>query len=181
MPIKSKFVQTVTVIDPDSVAGVEIEIRKLETGGMMGVDASYLEQDVGPVYSPYDRGIVVAISSSEEPPTVNRCPISYPHQPHDYCDGTPASTRKLPMPATTDELLQWLADKGIVAFLRNCKVGTLNGIPATFDYTHGAALQWTKGAYMSRRHTTEAEGETALQALQKAIAKAKEEGCPDLE
>lgn len=24
---------------------------------------------------------------------INRCPVSYAHQPHDHCDGTPAHTR----------------------------------------------------------------------------------------
>lgn len=29
-------------------------------------------------------------------PVINRCPVSYQHMPHDYCDGTPSDTRKLP-------------------------------------------------------------------------------------
>lgn len=29
-------------------------------------------------------------------PVVNRCPVSYDHLPHDFCDGTPADTRPLP-------------------------------------------------------------------------------------
>ena len=57
--IKSKFVTVVEVIDPDTNAPVEVEIRKLETGGMIGIDGSYLEQEVGPVYSPFDKGVEI--------------------------------------------------------------------------------------------------------------------------
>ena len=63
--IKSKFVQVVTVTDPDTKLPVEVEIRKLETGGMVGIDASYLEQEVGPVYSPFDKGIEIDIPDDE--------------------------------------------------------------------------------------------------------------------
>lgn len=64
--IKSKFVQVVTVTDPDTNLPVEVEIRKLETGGMVGIDASYLEQEVGPVHSPFDNGIEIDIPDDEE-------------------------------------------------------------------------------------------------------------------
>lgn len=37
----------------------------------------------------------LATLSQIAPPPVNRCPISYAHQPHDYCDGTPSDHRKL--------------------------------------------------------------------------------------
>src|SRR2546425_11280817 len=43
-PIKTTFVQTVTVIDPDSKQPVELEVRKLVSGGMVGIDGSWLEQ-----------------------------------------------------------------------------------------------------------------------------------------
>lgn len=64
--IKTKHVTTVTVIDPDSKLPVEVEIRKLETGGMVGIDGSYLEGDVGDVYSPYDNGVQLNIPDDEE-------------------------------------------------------------------------------------------------------------------
>jgi len=63
--IKTKYIQTVTVVDPDSGGEVAIEVRKLETGPMVGIDESYLEQDVGPVYSPYDRGVELEIPDDE--------------------------------------------------------------------------------------------------------------------
>lgn len=63
--IKSKYVTVVTVIDPDTKLPVEVEIRKLESGGMIGVDASWLDQDVGPVYSPYDKGDEIDIPDNE--------------------------------------------------------------------------------------------------------------------
>lgn len=67
--IKSVYVDTVTVSDPDSKLPVELEIRKLEGGGMVGIDASYLEADVGPVYSPYDKNYQLDIPDDEAPLT----------------------------------------------------------------------------------------------------------------
>ena len=64
--IKTKYVTKVTVIDPDSGGEVEVEIRKMETGAMVGIDGSYREQDVGPVYSPYDKGVKLNIPDDEE-------------------------------------------------------------------------------------------------------------------
>ena len=63
--IKSKFVSLITVTDPDSNAEVEMEIRKLETGAMIGIDGSFLLSDVGTVYSPYDKGVAVEIPDNE--------------------------------------------------------------------------------------------------------------------
>jgi hypothetical protein len=63
--IRSRFVIVVTVTDPDSNLPVDVEIRKLENGAMMGIDASYLDQDVGPVYSPFDRNMEVCIPDDE--------------------------------------------------------------------------------------------------------------------
>jgi hypothetical protein len=65
-PITTTFVQTVTVIDPDSKQPVEVEIRKLESGGMVGIDGLWLEQDQGPVYSPYDKGVELVIPDDEQ-------------------------------------------------------------------------------------------------------------------
>ena len=63
--IESKFVKVIEVIDPDTNAPIEIEIRKLDTGAMIGLDGSYLEQDVGVVYSPYDRAEIINIPDNE--------------------------------------------------------------------------------------------------------------------
>jgi len=63
--IKTKYVQTITVIDPDGGGDVSVEVRKLETGPLVGIDGSYLEQDVGPVYSPYDRGMELEIPDED--------------------------------------------------------------------------------------------------------------------
>lgn len=59
VPIGSKFVQVLTVIDPDTKLPVELEIRKMETGPLVGLDGSFLEQDIGTVYSPYDYGVQI--------------------------------------------------------------------------------------------------------------------------
>jgi len=63
--IKSKHVTKIAVIDPDTKAVVDVEIRKLETGGMVGIDGSWLENDVGPVYSPYDLNEEIEIPDDE--------------------------------------------------------------------------------------------------------------------
>jgi hypothetical protein len=56
---KSIFVTVVTVIDPDSKMPVDLEIRKLvESGAMIGIDASFLESDVDNVNNPYNPGTI---------------------------------------------------------------------------------------------------------------------------
>lgn len=54
--IKGKHIQTITVTDPDSGGPVEVAIYKMETGGMVGIDESFLMNTDEPVYSPYDLG-----------------------------------------------------------------------------------------------------------------------------
>ena len=62
----TKYVSSVTVIDPDTNAPVELEIRKeLHTQAMIGIDASFLEQDVGPVYDPYNPHTELEIPDDE--------------------------------------------------------------------------------------------------------------------
>jgi len=56
-PIKAKFVQEVEVLDPDTGLAVDVAIIKLETGGMIGIDSSYISQEGGPLYSPFDEGV----------------------------------------------------------------------------------------------------------------------------
>lgn len=55
---KGKLIKTIIVIDPDSKGEVEIEIYKLEGGGMVGIDASFLETGL-PVYSPFDKNLEI--------------------------------------------------------------------------------------------------------------------------
>jgi hypothetical protein len=54
--IKGTFIKTITVTDPDCGVDVEVSIYKLETGGMIGVDESFLTNTNEPVYSPFDFG-----------------------------------------------------------------------------------------------------------------------------
>ncbi len=54
------------MLDPDSKLPVEIEIRKLESGGMVGIDGSWLAADEGPTYSPYDEGVELVIPGDED-------------------------------------------------------------------------------------------------------------------
>lgn len=55
--IDCKGVKTITVKDPDTNLPVEVVIVKLETGGMMGIDASFLANTDEPVYSCFDKGV----------------------------------------------------------------------------------------------------------------------------
>ena len=57
--ITMKFIKEITVDDPDSNAPVEIIIYKLSTGGMVGIDSSFLSNTDEPVYSPYDFGELI--------------------------------------------------------------------------------------------------------------------------
>jgi len=44
---RAKFLQEVTVIDPDSQGEVQVSIFKHENGGIFGIDSSYIEQVLG--------------------------------------------------------------------------------------------------------------------------------------
>ena len=55
--IKGKLVHHHTVIDPDTGGKVVVCIVKLEIGGMIGIDASFLENTEEPIYSPFDKNI----------------------------------------------------------------------------------------------------------------------------
>lgn len=55
LAIKGKFIQTITVIDPDTGGEVKVDMFKLETGGTVGIDASYIEGTEEPIYSPFDK------------------------------------------------------------------------------------------------------------------------------
>ena len=57
--IKGKLVHHHTVIDPDTGGKVTICVIKLETGGMIGIDASFLEQVEEPIYSPFDKNVEI--------------------------------------------------------------------------------------------------------------------------
>ena len=58
-PIKGKQITEFSVRDPDSKAIVHITVIKLETGGMIGIDSSFLSNTDEPVYSPFDKNIEI--------------------------------------------------------------------------------------------------------------------------
>lgn len=62
----SRHVTTLDIIDPDTKQPVAVEIRKTEGGYLVGIDGSYLEQEVGPVYDPCDFGVELSINDDEE-------------------------------------------------------------------------------------------------------------------
>lgn len=51
----------------DLSTGESVEIRRLEGGGLVGFDGSFLEQmsDEDVLYSPYDEGVTVEVGSDE--------------------------------------------------------------------------------------------------------------------
>jgi hypothetical protein len=53
--IKIKILSVVKVIDPDSGNEVDVTLFKMETGGIIGIDSSFLENTDEPVYSPFDK------------------------------------------------------------------------------------------------------------------------------
>ena len=59
--IKTKQITTITVIDPDTNNEVAVTIYKLETGGIVGVDESFIGNTEEPVYSPFDKGVELAL------------------------------------------------------------------------------------------------------------------------
>lgn len=53
---KAKFVTEIEVIDPDTKNPIKVAIYKEEHGGMIGIDSSYIENEVGDVISPFGNG-----------------------------------------------------------------------------------------------------------------------------
>ena len=66
-PIKAKLVAEVSLTDPDSGSQVEVSIYKMETGGMIGIDSSFLSNTDEPVWSPFDQGVMLDLGESEKP------------------------------------------------------------------------------------------------------------------
>jgi hypothetical protein len=65
MSAKCKWCGTHEFKDPDTGAPVSVDLYKTEGGGVFGVDSSYLEQDVGPVYEPFD-GLLTELDDDED-------------------------------------------------------------------------------------------------------------------
>lgn len=63
--IATKFVQQVTVTDPDTMLPVTVEIRKMATGAMVGLDGSFLENCEDDAFSPYDANTFLDIPDDE--------------------------------------------------------------------------------------------------------------------
>ena len=58
--IKGKFIEKVTIIDSDTGNEVNIDIYKLETGGVIGIDSSFVETEEM-IYSPFDKNVEINI------------------------------------------------------------------------------------------------------------------------
>ena len=60
--------EEVTVVDIELPSGdvvTQCLIREKETGLFFSVDASFVEQEVGPIHSPYGHGIVTLDENGE--------------------------------------------------------------------------------------------------------------------
>jgi hypothetical protein len=73
--VMTKWIGTIRVIDPDTGNLVEVELRKLESGGIVGLDGSYLHDlaDDEQPNNPYDDGKIIVPDDETEPlPSTNR-------------------------------------------------------------------------------------------------------------
>lgn len=61
----TKYVGEVTVVDPDTNMPVELEVRKLASGGMVGIDGSWLAAD-NDTYCPYSANVLLDVPTDEE-------------------------------------------------------------------------------------------------------------------
>lgn len=59
--IQCKKVKTIVVKDPDTKLPVHVVIVKLDTGGMMGIDESFLANTDEPVYSCFDKNVHIDV------------------------------------------------------------------------------------------------------------------------
>jgi hypothetical protein len=64
--IDSKYVDTVDVTDPDTGLRCPVEIRKLASGELVGLDGCWLENKDGPARSPYAADVLFTIPDDEE-------------------------------------------------------------------------------------------------------------------
>lgn len=73
--VKTRFVDAITVTDPDTKLPVMVEIRKLETGEMVGIDGAVLDRldgdpEVDFLQNPYDEfsGLLIPDDEINEVP-----------------------------------------------------------------------------------------------------------------
>lgn len=123
-PMKSKFICNVTVTDPDTGLPVDLEIRKLENGAMLGIDASWLETD-NSVYSPYDLDVVVEIPD-EEP----SCEV--PNAPFHTLVNTPLTGEPADDPPNP-LVIQWTADDNERSFKQGWGLFSSDGPPPRLE------------------------------------------------
>lgn len=94
--LESTFVTTVTVLDPDTKLPVEVEIRKLESGEMVGLDGSSVE-DYGGFFSPYKKSTLFLVPD-DEPPIADEIKQAHVIMLNDYPEmvfvGTEEDARK---------------------------------------------------------------------------------------
>src|SRR5207249_4747791 len=73
--VMTKCIGTIQVIDPVTGNLVEVELRKLETGGIVGLDGSYLDDlaDDEQPNNPCDDGKIIVPDDETDPmPSLNR-------------------------------------------------------------------------------------------------------------
>ena len=59
--IQAKWISDITIIDPDTKGEVEVSMFKHDSGGIIGIDASFIEQmcsDNNPIINdPFNKGL----------------------------------------------------------------------------------------------------------------------------
>ena len=95
MDEQTKFVQVVEVRDPDTKLPVEVEIRKLANGLLVGLDGCFLQQmeDGDVLNNPYANGLLVVPADESKPPSIGRLYFTLYDDPTD--DGPPVVRGKV--------------------------------------------------------------------------------------
>ena len=61
------YVSTVQVTDPHTGIEIDVDIYKDEgSGAMLGLDATFMDGDGGPVFSPYNQGQKVILPDEDD-------------------------------------------------------------------------------------------------------------------
>jgi hypothetical protein len=135
--VMTKCIGTIRVIDPDTGNPVEVELRKLETGGIVGLDGSYLHDltDDEQPNNPYDDGkIIVPDDETDPPPGTNK------HYVLTFSCGEPALEGPFSKPEERDAEARRIFNgdsfsqgQDDIAWLDQDADGTLNVGPYTDD------------------------------------------------
>lgn len=63
--MEPKYIKSISVTDPDTRAEVEVEIWKLPNGGIVGIDASFLDKVDDTICDPFNEGEKITLPQEE--------------------------------------------------------------------------------------------------------------------